>query len=367
MRFRNSTKKPPYLNRRDQRRLLYLFGLLVLVLVGMRMAANPKTWNWMFAGQSQSKQTVDAKEDSQGEQPKPDRPPARLKSDEFRATTSSKKEGAKTPATKAAPQAAKKQKAAGGSSVRLSHDLFPAKMDDRELGITEDEWEAYKAVLKHVQQVADTDLQRDARENVSFTRLRQTPDALRGAVITIEGRLGSLRKIPAGKVDHGLGPLYEAWIVTAESDNEPYRVVFSELPAGLEPTELFDPPPDVRATGYFFKVQKYEAKPNGEEYRYNHAPLLLAKRIERLDATNSQVGGFELAPYVIGFALVVGLVLAFAMWRFTRGDKQFSKEHLQRFEEQSHEEATDLNRHEAGESPEEFFARLSQEGESSEK
>lgn len=326
--------------------MLYMFGLLILVLVGMKVAANPKTWNWMFAG-GQSTKTEPEKTNS-AKQPTERKSLPRLRPDEFLATTKTAKSQAKTVAKKTEKKV-----------DTLPGITFPAKMDDRELGITKDEWPAYVAVLDHVFKQDVDELRKKSRKRVNFTNLRQTPDALRGAVITIEGRLGSLRKIPPPKNDHGLGQLYEAWIVTDQSDNLPYRVVFSEIPEGLEPKDLFQPPPDVRVTGYFFKVEKYEAQPNGEKWRYEYAPLLLARRIDLAEEPTSR--GLSLAPFVIGFALLIGGILAIAMWRFTRGDKQFADEHLSRFEERKHEEATNLNRHEAGESPEQFFARLSDE------
>ena len=330
--------------------MLYMFGLLFLVLVGMKVAANPKTWNWMFAG-GQSTKTEPEKTKS-AKQPTERKSLPRLRPDEFLATTKTAKSQAKTVAKKSEKKV-----------DTLPGITFPAKMDDRELGITKDEWPAYVAVLDHVFKQDVDELRKKSRKRVNFTNLRQTPDALRGAVITIEGRLGSLRKIPPPKNDHGLGQLYEAWIVTDQSDNLPYRVVFSEIPEGLEPKDLFQPPPDVRVTGYFFKVEKYEAQPNGEKWRYEYAPLLLARRIDLAEEPTSR--GLSLAPFVIGFALLIGGILAIAMWRFTRGDKQFADEHLSRFEERKHEEATNLNRHEAGESPEQFFARLSGEDEGS--
>lgn len=342
MRFKSSSKQPPYLNRRDQRRLLYLFGLLVLVLIGMKTAANPNTWSWMFAGNAASDKTDETKKSGKS---------SPLGGNEVRASTSSKS-SAKT-------QVAKTTKVTPDGNDLPAGIVLPTTFDDRELGIGLGEWPAYVAVLDHVMKADVAELREKAKQNVSFTKLRQTPEELRGSLIHIEGRLGSLRKIPPPKNDHGLGQLYEAWIVTAASDNLPYRVVFSELPDGLEPQDLYQPPHNVRVTGYFFKVQKYEAKPNGEKWRYENAPLLLARRIDLVEPPD--LSGLSLAPYVISFALIVGGILAFAMWRFTRGDKQFAAEHLSRFEEQKHEEATGLNRHEAGESPEEFFARLSED------
>ena len=52
MRIRPSGKPIPYFNRKDQIRMLALVGLLALVLIGMKLAANPASWHWMFVGQN---------------------------------------------------------------------------------------------------------------------------------------------------------------------------------------------------------------------------------------------------------------------------------------------------------------------------
>lgn len=358
MRIRRSTKPPPYWNRTDQRRLLYLLGLLVLVFVAARFAARPQTWSWMFRGSSpQEAQKTDHKSSDAKTGQKRELP---LKSGEFRAT-------AKSPGKTVAKTAEPPQKLAppvklDGKTIRLDPALF-TDMKDGELGIQASELQAYRAILKHVAQVSQDELKKNARTDASFTVMRNSPDDFRGSVITIVGRLGSLKPLDEPVEDLGLKKLYEAWIVTPQSKGLPYRVIISELPEGLEPKDLFKNPPEVRVTGYFFKVQKYyvdkeRLKPS------KRAPVLLARRIELVPPNEAVSQGLKLAPYVVGFALIVAIGLAITIWRFTKGDKKFAAEHLQRYEKKSSGDVSDLNSISAGETADEYFERLTAEEDS---
>jgi hypothetical protein len=352
MRFRKTSTPPPFLNSRHQRRLIMLAGLLVLVLLAMRVAAKPETWSWLFLGQKPATETPDRK------QPARPRP---LKADEFRAGESkgsglfdfgTQREGRKRQ---------KNQRVLTPLILDLTLDpLLLANVEDGTYSVRFAELDGYYAILSRVAGVPQQALLDLAKRNgpVPFSVLRNEPKSHRGRAITIEGKLGSLKLLPNSRPGVGLKTVYEAWIVTPESDNNPYRVVFSELPAGLEPQDRFAEPPEVRATGYFFKVQTYEVEPGDDQS--HTAPLLLAKRIQPVDAAAAPQRALGLAPYVIGFALLLGGILAVFIWRFSRGDRQFAEQQLQRYDASRTADPSELKHLETMEDPQEFFRRLSE-------
>jgi hypothetical protein len=365
MRFRKTSTPPPYLNSRHQRRLLMLAGLLVLVFVAMRVAAKPETWSWLFAGaKNASKTATPARQAKTAAK----QPPSPLERDEFRANAvDARRSNRARPsaassgvALASAPDAATPD-AATPDAVDLTLDgkLF-AKVEDATYAVPFKELDGYYAVLARVAVVPQQALQDLAKRNgpVPTSVLRNEPKSHRGRAITIDGKLGSLKVLPNSRPELGLKTLYEAWIVTPDSDNDPYRVVFSELPQGLQPRDRFDDPPQVRATGYFFKVQTYELKPGDDQS--HTTPLILAKRIQPLDVSEAAPQTSGLAAYVIGFALVLGAILAVFLWRFSIGDRQFAEQQLQRYDVSRQANPSDLKHLETTEDPQEFFRRLSE-------
>lgn len=356
MRFRKSPTPPPFLNSRHQRRLIMLAGLLVLVLVAMRIAAKPQTWNWLFVGQKPAGKTGDhTRNGKTGAKRRP------LKSNEFRANTvEARRPGLpKNPAGSSAVALATKTDDASGDDVDLTLDpRYFAKVEDGTYRVPFAELPGYYAVLSRVAAVPQQALQNLAKRNgpVPFSVLRNEPKSHRGRAITIEGKLGSLKVLPDSRPKLGLKTLYEAWIITPDSDNNPYRVVFNELPSGLEPQDRFAEPPEVRATGYFFKVQTYEVKPGDDQS--HTAALLLAKQIQVVDVAEAPQRALGLAPYVIGFALVLGGILTVFIWRFSVGDRQFAEEQLQRYDKSRTADVSDLKDLETADDPQEFFRRL---------
>lgn len=333
MRFRRQASPPPFLNRVDQRRLIVLGGLLLLVLVAMRIAAKPETWSWLFVGGRQAA-TGDAKTTKS---------PDRLGERAFRATV--KTDGTTDSAT------------AGRERGRLAveRSLFAKVRDNRSM--ERDELPARDEVLNRVAKVPADELAGAGKKDVPLSLLSAEPDRYRGRLLTISGRLGELQKRPDPHRE--LGDLYDAWIVTRDSGSNPYHVILSKPPAGLEPSGKYDPPPQVRVTGYFFKIERYQVN----DERYHTAPLLLAKSLAVVRSEPVPSPGLGLAPWIVGFSLLVGGVLAVVLWRMSRGDKQFAESHLSRYDSTRSAEPPNLKDIQAGEDPAAFFQKLS-EGES---
>lgn len=152
-----------------------------------------------------------------------------------------------------------------------------ASVSDNTFGIPKAERAAYEALLNQVSaadQGDQADLEQTAHREVPFAVLMLEPNRFRGELITIDGDLRRLNRIPNAGNDVNKAGSYEAWIFTADSGLNPYRVVCTNLPAGLAFGDHLTPPIRVRVTGYFFKRYSYATTGN-----YHTAPLLLAKTL----------------------------------------------------------------------------------------
>lgn len=149
-----------------------------------------------------------------------------------------------------------------------------ASVSDNTFGIPNVERATYEALLIQVRGADQADLERTAHREVPFAVLMLEPNRFRGELITIEGDLRRLNGIPTTRTDTTESDSYEAWIFTADSGLNPYRVVCTSLPTGLAFGDQLTPPIRVRVTGYFFKRYSYATTGN-----YHTAPLLLAKTL----------------------------------------------------------------------------------------
>ena len=155
-------------------------------------------------------------------------------------------------------------------------------------------------------------------------------DEYRGRLITIEGDLRRLTELPVPDASlaetHGVTRLYEAWIITPDSGNSPWRVVATDIVDDLPLADSIDPPIRVRVTGSFFKRVGYASQGG-----LHTAPLLLANRIRPVrSAAAVPAADSTLVNYALAGVLAMGAALAVAIWRFTRGDRTFKQRHLQR-------------------------------------
>jgi hypothetical protein len=127
---------------------------------------------------------------------------------------------------------------------------------------------AYEKLLRQARDASAADLGAQARRDVQFAQLLDKPKNYRGVLLHI---LGSARRILRyeSKLSR-TGWLYEAWVVTEESQNHPWVCVFEEAPKGMpfgsDVTER------VVFNGYFLKLMAYEA---GDKKRM--APLLVGR------------------------------------------------------------------------------------------
>lgn len=358
MRFRSSSGPPPYWNRRDQRRMLLLVGLLALVLLAMKWASRPESWQWI------------APPDPSGQDARQSRPgdPAvadfgnreELKLDEFRSPArppdqpgqirpsgeSSRGEDDQ-PAIAPRPD----QLAPGGASLVS----LLARVEDRTVGIRHQEGEAFYVLLKRVGQLSPAERQSAALRDVTYTVLTTDPQDFRGKLLTIEGRLKRLVAFAPGENAAGLNQLYDGWVFTRDSGSKPYRVVSTRIPAGIPEGMQIRQDIQVRATGYFFKLEGYLA-PSGAQI----APVLLAHELEWLQSPPAPPDRMNLTPYLLAGVGLITAALVCMFWRFKVADRSFSRGTLKRVTTAPREAIDALADIEPSD-PTEIFRRLAEE------
>ena len=350
MQFRTRREPPPYLNRRDQWRMLRLVGLLALVLIAMNWAANPENWHWMFPDE----------EAGVGGKPQPslkdvdfevqlDNPDA-LPPDVFRSEAD---EGA-------APRAAARPKADPENcrDVRIDRELL-SHVRDNTLGVRRKEADAFYIVLAQARDVPENCLREAARDDVAFTVLMADSDHFRGVPVTVTGEIKRLNPVDASENAFGIERFYESWLFTPDSGDNPYRIVTASVPEGM-PQRDISHELRVRVTGYFFKREGYAAQGG-----LHTAPLLIGKTLERLPPRAAGIPAgrnLPIARYLVILATVVLVLLGLTLWQFSRSDRRFKREHFDRLAETPADDPARLNELQASE-PDEHLKQLARQDE----
>ena len=150
-------------------------------------------------------------------------------------------------------------------------------------------------------------------------------DEHRGRLITLHGTLWQLELLDPGdpEIDD---ELYEAWMFTPDSGENPYRLLLTEIPAGLTPGEQIDE--QVLFTGYFIKRYGYVTE-GGQHV----APMLIGKTLRIIQAAPAPTAdetSDQLSRYVIGFFVVMSCVFGLVIWRLTLSDRKFEQSRVQK-------------------------------------
>ncbi len=163
---------------------------------------------------------------------------------------------------------------------------------------------AYEKLLSQARDASAADLGARARRDVQFAQLLDRPKNYRGVLLHI---LGSARRILRyeSKMSR-TGWLYEAWVVTEDSQNHPWVCVFEEAPKGIpfgsDVTER------VVFNGYFLKLMAYQA---GDKRRV--APLLVG-RVGWTPPTATAPG--KEIPLSTYFAVAVACLFLISLFRW---------------------------------------------------
>ena len=165
---------------------------------------------------------------------------------------------------------------------------------------------AYDAAPEAGAGTSAADLARQSHRDIYYHRPLGTPRALPGVPVHLLGN--ALRIISYESKLSPKGRLYEAWVITPESQGNPYVCVFEDLPPGLPIG------PDVSErvvfNGYFLKQMRYLA---GKDIQ-RAAPVLIGR-----------IGWTRKPPVVhrddtyFWMALVVALLFVISLYRWITG------------------------------------------------
>jgi len=308
-------------NSKVRMQVVRLVGLLLLVLIATRIASKPGTWDWMFPGESAAPEAGSHEPSASG----PADQPVEVNADVDEGVTSDPT--ANRTSSDSTPRPLESKIPPNDRNDSDAHVLDAELLNDVEddtLGVRHAEASAFYKVLAFAHEAGPAFLNRVGRRDVSYAQLIRESEHLRGTAVTLEGEVKRLVKLPPADNEHGLADLYEAWLVTADSGANLYRIVCTSVSDGLPQGSSIDVSTPVRVTGFFFKRQGY-ASQSGLDV----APLLLAAHLEQVAPvarTNSRSASGSLAAVVVGAVLI----LCFYVWKATRVDWKFRRTVLHR-------------------------------------
>ncbi len=300
MRFRTTETPTPYLNRQFQRRMLMyvLISAAVLVALQSMFPSVPKRTDLpQVPPGSPSPNSMDFRVDGD--------PNRVLGPDEFVAPIAGQPRNSRT-GTVPVPRDLQ--------DVSFPKDLFE-NVRDNTLGIRREEYTAYFALLDHVQQIPTSQLEQAAVKDVLYINLMTDSDRFRGEPMTIIGEVVRIYPFQASPNPYNLKQLYEAWIVTKDSETHPYRVVVPTLGPGLKPGENLGIA--VKVTGCFFKREGYRTAAG-----LHVTPTLLARRINVYRSPNQPPPADGLVPIMASAVIGIGLILTATLLSFAWADRR---------------------------------------------
>ncbi|MCA9043294.1 MAG: hypothetical protein KDA69_03180 [Planctomycetaceae bacterium] len=310
MRFQSTAKKPPYLNRGDQFRLLALFAMLFIVVLAFRKAADPNTWRWLLPGdEDQVADTIDTGDLRDISYVVVDKN-EHLDLDEFIASSEGGANSGGAPEEK--------------FNLLLDPHVFDEVKDQTVGWRSRAEVAALHVVLEKVRQLDNKAMTAAANKGVGFRQINQEPEKFRGELVRIKGVLWRLDEFQQDGEPVEDSPVYNGWMFTDDSGNKPWMVLCTELPSELPLGDKLDRP--VAVTGYFFKRYGYETTGS----QLNVAPLLVAKTFELQAVPAEQLEErTDNATLTVFLVLLVSLLLlGLILFGFIRSDRKFAGSRL---------------------------------------
>ena len=148
-----------------------------------------------------------------------------------------------------------------------------ADVEDNTLGLSRAEFELVAELLNDLSERDASEVAKAARRDVGFSVLMRQPELFRGHFVHLEGQLQRLQ--PAAGLGGYGGPeeLLEGWLFTADSGNNPFRILALAADAELPRADELGGRAVV-VDGLFFKRFGYPSV-GGQHV----APMMLAKQI----------------------------------------------------------------------------------------
>ncbi len=354
--------------------MLRMVGLLILVLIGAQLAADPRMWSWMFPQDAQTEQKTQTKEIDYGVKFEEEDSP--LPPDVFR----SKPEDAEPPSAhppavaEAAPkrlssrpgpveETSPKPAKVAEDSIEIDPELL-APITDGWFGIRKHEAPAFYKIIAKARDIPLTKLEKTGDPKVDYTVLMLDSVQFRGRLLTVEGTIRMIESVSVAgdpiATEQGLDHYYVAWMWTESSGNSPYRLIATSLPEDMPPGRDLEIP--AKFTGYFFKKEGYKTGAG-----FHVAPVLIGKHIRsnRPAAVAPGTDDLGFVPYVAGLAVLIALGLGIMIWRFGVSDKKFGHKHFEHYTAADPNSLKELSRRETHD-PQEFFRQIEEQAKTEE-
>ncbi|QDT36496.1 hypothetical protein Pan189_08530 [Stratiformator vulcanicus] len=143
-----------------------------------------------------------------------------------------------------------------------------------------------------------------------FVDIFSNPEAYEGRAVELIGHVRKAISYPADTNEFGIETLYELWMYTDDSQQNPAVIVTSDLPEGFPMGDDLQRP--VRIVGYFFKLYGYQARDTARI-----APLIIAGPVVPLAEPADDAPTFWLSAGLI-FIVTVAVVSVFLAQRSDR-------------------------------------------------
>ncbi len=149
----------------------------------------------------------------------------------------------------------------------------------------------------------------------TFIDLFKNPLKYHGKVVTVHGHALKLIDVAAGKNDFGLETVWEVWLYTDDSQNNPVVAVVSSIPDGI-PRGQEIRVDNISITGFFFKNYLYEAQ---DQQRF--APMLLGHKLEW--SPPSPPAPPLVPPWITYSLVIVGMTCGVTLlWYISKSDRK---------------------------------------------
>jgi hypothetical protein len=205
----------------------------------------------------------------------------------------------------------------------------PYVKDRKRIHVGTFEAQAYADILKMAHYTSARAFEREARRDLTYAHLFESPEKYRGKVVAFAGRLRLIRRFdpPIEARAKGVGDLFEAWVFD-ENGSNPYVAVFSVWPAGLDRNLLgkdkVDPPVRVSFAGYFFKRFRYKAR-DSKANTARDAPLVIGRtlRVEKEPPAKAPPAWSNFLPAFMGLLVLSVVAMAALTWWFRKSDARY--------------------------------------------
>jgi hypothetical protein len=164
---------------------------------------------------------------------------------------------------------------------------------------------AYDMLLKRARETGADALARQSRRDTLYTDLWERPERYRGVPVHLLGTAWRIHSYESKLTPSGR--IYEAWVGTHESQNNPYVCVFEDLPKGMPVGP--DAVERVVFNGYFLKEMRYLS---GHDVKRG-APVLVGK------IGWTPVRSAKRDDSVFWMALIVGIMFVISLFRWITG------------------------------------------------